>query len=221
MKLKNCKDCKIEKAQEDFYGRSAICKPCHNQKTHLNYKNNKTILLAWQKSYNEKNSDKIKLYKKEHWQKNKFKYSTKKKANYFANKPLEQEKRKLDYQKNKVIRLAKQKEWRENHVEQQKLYKKTYVQQKPEIYRAINSKRRAAKLQRIPKWLTKSDWIEIKWAYTEAKRLTQETGILYQVDHIIPLQGKNISGLHCPQNLQIITKKENNLKANTYPYIRE
>lgn len=82
--------------------------------------------------------------------------------------------------------------------------------------RAKNVKYHSAKLNRTPKWLTSSDWIEINWVYELAAEMTKETGIKYEVDHIVPLQGKNISGLHCPQNLRIITKSENSSKRNKY-----
>ncbi len=80
----------------------------------------------------------------------------------------------------------------------------------------LENKRKFEKLKRIPKWLTKSDWIEINWAYDLVKQKTKGSRIKFTVDHIIPLRGKNISGLHCPQNLQIITEKENCKKGNSY-----
>jgi len=69
---------------------------------------------------------------------------------------------------------------------------------------------------RTPKWLTKSDKIEIRWAYQIAKERTRDTGIQWHVDHIIPLKGKIVSGLHVPSNLQIITAKENFKKRNKF-----
>lgn len=95
-------------------------------------------------------------------------------------------------------------------------YSKKWENGNPDKRVAIKAKYRAAKLQRIPKWFTKSDWIEIKWAYKIAKDLTKQTGIPHEVDHIIPLQGKNISGLHCPQNLRIMSKHENRVKYNKF-----
>lgn len=76
---------------------------------------------------------------------------------------------------------------------------------------AIDMKRKAALLQRTPKWC---DTEKIRKYYIEADRLTKETGIPHEVDHIIPLQGKTISGLHVHNNLQILTQSENRSKQN-------
>jgi 5-methylcytosine-specific restriction endonuclease McrA len=52
--------------------------------------------------------------------------------------------------------------------------------------------------------------------YDKAKRLTELIGVPHQVDHIVPLQGKNVSGLHVPENLQILTRYENISKSNKF-----
>jgi hypothetical protein len=79
---------------------------------------------------------------------------------------------------------------------------------------ASNALRRAAKLHATPPWLTKEHKKQIKDRYLEAAKRTQETGIKHHVDHILPLQGETVSGLHVPWNLQILTAAENISKKN-------
>ena len=78
------------------------------------------------------------------------------------------------------------------------------------------SKRRTIKLNRMPKWLTQKDIDEIKTIYEKAKLLTEFTGEKWEVDHILPLQGKKISGFHTPNNLKIILKTDNAKKNNKF-----
>jgi hypothetical protein len=79
--------------------------------------------------------------------------------------------------------------------------------------RAKENKRRAAIAQRTPSWATEIDlWIMDEIYQLSALR-TQLTGVEWNVDHILPLQGKEISGLHIPSNLQVITAKEHRAKG--------
>lgn len=79
---------------------------------------------------------------------------------------------------------------------------------------AIQAKRRAKLRNATPKWLNKDHSIAIENFYIEANNKTKQTNIKWEVDHIIPLQGKLVSGLHVPWNLQIITKPKNISKGN-------
>jgi hypothetical protein len=79
----------------------------------------------------------------------------------------------------------------------------------------LQAKRRAAQLKRTPKWLSRQQWDQIREFYLYSSLMTETLGIPYEVDHIIPLQGKNVSGLHVPWNLQILTAKENREKHNS------
>lgn len=80
----------------------------------------------------------------------------------------------------------------------------------------MTAKARADKLLRTPKWLTKEQLQEIKQFYIDAEYLTYYTKVQFEVDHIIPLRGKHVSGLHVPNNLQLLTEKENEIKHNSY-----
>ncbi len=122
------------------------------------------------------------------------------------------EQNKLHRAKNKDSLIAYTRAWRLKNP----FYYKARQQNFPERFRESTMRRKAAKLQRTPKWLTEGDLIEIKWAYLIAATKTKATGVEYQVDHIVPLQGKNVSGLHVPWNLQVISKSENCKKNNRF-----
>lgn len=79
---------------------------------------------------------------------------------------------------------------------------------------AAEGKRRAAKLNQTPNWLSKEHCFEILLIYKKANELSKNSNIKYHVDHIIPLQGKEVRGLHVPWNLQILEDKINIKKGN-------
>lgn len=91
-----------------------------------------------------------------------------------------------------------------------------YAKDNPEKTLARNMRRVARQLQRTPKWLTNDDFKLIEMQYTLAVYMTECTGISWEVDHIIPLQGKTISGLHVPYNLRVIPSSENRSKRNKF-----
>lgn len=76
--------------------------------------------------------------------------------------------------------------------------------------------RNARKLCATPDWLTVVQKAEIVALYAESARLTRETGVLHNVDHIIPLNHPDVCGLHVPWNLQVITAKANMSKSNRF-----
>lgn len=104
----------------------------------------------------------------------------------------------------------------ENNKEKIKKRNKKYRENNKDKLAAKAAKYRAKKLQATLSWLTKKHFEEIELFYIIAQKLTKNTGIIYHVDHIVPLNGDNVNGLHVPWNLQVITKKENLFKGNKY-----
>ena len=189
--MKKCKKCLVSKEPTEFYkhktgaqGLSASCKHCKKNASASWYSNNK----------------KRKAYTVSKWQ--------------IANKEHISTLNKLSYRRNLAENRAKRATYHKEHKQQEKLWRQQYLKNNPHLARVWVSKRRTAKMQRFPKWLTALDLDKITEFYVYAELLTQATGIAHEVDHIIPLQGKNISGLHIPTNLQILTRYENRSKGN-------
>ena len=73
--------------------------------------------------------------------------------------------------------------------------------------------RQTLKAKATPWW---ADRKAIEAIYAEARRLERETGVKYHVDHIIPVQGRLVCGLHVESNLRIITASDNCRKHNRF-----
>ena len=89
-------------------------------------------------------------------------------------------------------------------------YQAKWAKENPEKVAAIGARRRAILGNATVAW---RDDDKIREIY---KELTKETGIQHHVDHIIPIKGKNVTGLHVENNLQILTAEENSRKGNRY-----
>jgi hypothetical protein len=80
--------------------------------------------------------------------------------------------------------------------------------------RADTKARRRKHRDATPSWLTRKQKSEIRQVYQIAITMTQTTGEQYVVDHIVPLRGADVCGLHVPWNLRVITQEENLVKSN-------
>ena len=75
---------------------------------------------------------------------------------------------------------------------------------------------RSNKAKRTPQWLTSEDYWMMSEAYALAELRTKLFGFQWQVDHILPLRGTLVSGLHVPNNLQVIPAVDNRYKSNQF-----
>jgi hypothetical protein len=117
---------------------------------------------------------------------------------------------------NKEIQAIAIKNWRENNQDKLKATYQKWAERNPDKVNAKWMKREASKKQRTPTWLTEDDFWMIEQVYDIAAKRKQMLGGEWHVDHIVPLQGKTVSGLHVPWNLQVLSGTENRTKSNHF-----
>lgn len=123
----------------------------------------------------------------------------------YADNIIERRKQNVQWcRDNPELRIEYKKQFYERHAERLKAENTVYRLQHPEVFRAKQAKRRAAKLNATPLWVNMDD---IKQIYFNCPPELE-------VDHIVPLQGKTVCGLHVPWNLQYLSKEENLRKRN-------
>jgi hypothetical protein len=167
------------------------------------YLNNKDKIKESNRLYYLKNKKRIKKINKLYFVKNKDKIKEKSRLYYLKNL----ERIKLYYLNNKEKFKKKNRLYLLNNKEKRKKYNIRYRLNNPHIQKFLNAseaKRRAAKLRATPKFANLN---KIKEIYKNCPKG-------YHVDHIIPLQGKNVCGLHVEWNLQYLTPSENLSKYN-------
>jgi hypothetical protein len=84
----------------------------------------------------------------------------------------------------------------------------------PDKVNARTARRYAAKTQATPKWLSSDENWMIVEAYDLAKLRARVLGGKWEVDHIVPLRGRGVMGLHVPWNLRVVPMTQNRRKSN-------
>ncbi len=100
--------------------------------------------------------------------------------------------------------------WRQKNKVKHNASGLSWQKENPDKSAAKSARRRAHKLEATPKWLTREHKTAIMGFYGRAQVLGLE------VDHIVPLKGKTVCGLHVPWNLQFLTRSENAKKGNSW-----
>ena len=169
------------------FGYTNCCKLCHGQKCKEYYRSHKKQSFEYSRKWCKKNPEKRKeIYTK-------------------------------SYHRNKEKSDETKREWLKNNPEKRKETMHNYYlrnKKKNKSRGAECCRRRQGMLkQQCPPW---ADMEMIKAIYSGARIATILFGKEFQVDHIVPLKHKYVTGLHVPDNLQILTKSENSRKNNRF-----
>ena len=115
------------------------------------------------------------------------------------------------YQENREAVIAAA-STRPLHVKRE--YQKTWKEKNMVWVRADTKARRRKHRNATPPWISRQQKADIRQLYQIAITMTKTTGEQYVVDHIVPLRGEDVCGLHVPWNLRVITQDENLKKSN-------
>jgi len=219
--MKVCSVCQENKELIDFYAKgicrsgkpkiSSVCKVCHNLK-----------VKEWQAKNKEKVREYVRKSCKKAYHANPEKYRSKTtearlknpEAYKFAISKAYYKKQTNLNEAEKLRRRLNSANWREANLGKSRLNVKLSRQRHPERHANYQSFRRTKKLQATPNWLSAIQIAQIQEFYEISSALTTQTGVKHHVDHICPLLGKNVKGLHVPWNLQVIPAVENIRKSN-------
>jgi hypothetical protein len=203
---KECAKCKVEKPTTAFSnlasakdGLQRQCKECKNAYAKVWAKTNPEVKRQRDKKYREQNPEWVASYYSKYYENNRNKQLEYSKKFQQENKEHLKEYRKAYYEANKDKILT---------------YQAEYRQENKHKHAISEAKRRAVKLNATPAWLTEDDLDVIGWVYEMREERTKATGVVYHVDHIVPLQGKDVCGLHVWWNMQLLPASENISKSN-------
>jgi len=220
--MKRCPDCKEEKETICFGketsnkdGLRSICKPCNSLRALKWHNNNVEHVNAREREFHKKDPSKNNSKNKRWRTKNPEKQAAIAKRSY-NKRDIEKTKKqaKISRDKNKDSINKRQRGQYDKNKEKLRPTRKKWEKENSDKRAAIVAKRRAIKIQATPKHLTEEDYSKIKLFYTLSRKMTKETGIKHEVDHIIPLNSDMVSGFHHWNNLQVLPRVINREKSN-------
>lgn len=198
--MKFCPKCQESKPPDQYYkakkskdGLQGYCKSCVSLLS--------TQRVSYRKSYRDLNREKGVAYRQTY------------KSKY---KERIRDANKVYRDTNREVVKDSQQRYKECNYEKVLESSRNYRERNKPKYAVYRSKRRARELQAQPNWLSQGDLIRMSllWGLRELKSFV--TGEEYEVDHIVPLMGKTVCGLHVPWNLRVILKSENRKKQARY-----
>jgi len=192
-------------------------RPCKNGHTADRYVSDSSCVVCAvaraQKRYAGK-TEEIRSYARDRYWSDPEKHRAKVAERRKADPEAVAEEKRREYERNKARYIERAAGWRAANPDKAREIGRNWCARHPDQSYGYVVQRRMAKLQRTPRWLTPEQRDQIAQAYRQSRRLTKLTGVPHNVDHVVPLRGENVSGLHVPWNLQVLTASQNRAKSN-------
>ena len=132
------------------------------------------------------------------------------------NKEKVKETRKAYYHNNKDKFIASARKWKANNPDKVKKAFDKWLEENRGVFNMKSRERYRMMKEASPNWSDKDYIKDIYSNCAEWCSILKECGIStkFEVDHIVPINNKNVCGLHNEFNLQILSKTENLVKSN-------
>jgi len=190
MEMKTCTKCGRNKPLSEYHSdiskKNGVRNDC------------KSCVLARRAAYVADNKEKVAASDSAYKKRNRLKYNQLSKQTY-------------ERHKEKV--LAHQRTYYQKIKERKAAYAKQYFEANKSEYTKRVAKRRAALLRASPKWANSAI---ISFLYATRLYLTEATDEVWHVDHVVPLQGHDVCGLHVHNNLRVVPATFNLAKGNKF-----
>lgn len=107
-------------------------------------------------------------------------------------------------------------QWRKENPDKKKAADLKWKTANPHLDHSLKAKYRAARRMACPPWVDEAHMTRIHEVYRLRRQISEQTGVVHEVDHIVPLQGKTVCGLHVWWNLRVIPREENNRRPRIW-----
>jgi hypothetical protein len=118
------------------------------------------------------------------------------------------------YARYRESSLATAKQYYQDHIEERKSKQRLWSKTNRGIANALGRRYKLKKAKATPLWLTPEQLYNMQCTYKVAAQLSETSSQKWHVDHIVPIRGKDVCGLHVPWNLQVLPAKMNMQKGN-------
>lgn len=219
--MKECPKCSLLLPVDSFYrckknkdGLQSYCKTCIKSANKLWAGENKGKFKEYDKKF--RNTEHRKAYVRQYKEDNKESLKQYKELYRRENKERIAETNKSYTENNKDKILASKRTYVNSNREKVLESSRRYGRKNRAKYAGYAALRRARVASAQPRWLSPEDKLRMEhfWKLRELKSFV--TGIEYEVDHIVPLNGSTVCGLHVPWNLELLPAKENRSKGARY-----